>query len=395
MKLVFIDNLREGMLVAQDIMAPEGGVTPLVRKNSYLTPSRLEQMVERGIRFAYIDDSPRNKLRNPLARKPVVAKHSFPPPPKALPLLSQELRKDALESLEEIFDSVQIGPEDLHDASTRIIRRMDTVVKHLVDSLSGDRAALVNINDLKSYDEYTYHHSLSVAVLAIAIGHYLGYSSQELNRVGMCAIMHDIGKTAVPLSILNKPARLSEEEFRTIMMHSAAGYDYLMQTEIQDEEVLRGVLHHHEKMDGTGYPANLKGEEIPFWSRIISVADVYDALTSDRPYRTPMQPGEAIEYIMGGIGSSFDYDVVSAFMRKVELYPVGSIIELSNNKIAVVLSNEHQMRPVVRLLDTGEIIDLYSDRNCLSVVVNRILSEGGKGDSTDGNLVPALERKIV
>jgi HD-GYP domain-containing protein (c-di-GMP phosphodiesterase class II) len=187
--------------------------------------------------------------------------------------------------------------------------------------------------------------------------------------------MHDIGKTAVPVEIINKPSRLDEDEFNIIKNHPAAGYEYLKNANIGDEKMWLGVVCHHEKVDGSGYPLGLDGNEIPIWSRIISAADVYDALTSTRPYRTPMQPAEALEYIMGGIGSSFDYDVVSSFAKKVELYPVGSYVQLSNGVIAIVLDSKNATRPVIRNLETGDVYDLQSDRQLLSVVISRVISD--------------------
>jgi HD-GYP domain-containing protein (c-di-GMP phosphodiesterase class II) len=136
---------------------------------------------------------------------------------------------------------------------------------------------------------------------------------------------------------------------------------------------------HHEKVDGSGYPYGLKGDEIMLPGRIIAVADVYDALTSYRPYRTPMQPAEAVEYIMGNIGVQFDYDVVIAFLHKLELYPVGGFILLSNGKSAVVLDNQNSLRPIVRLLDTGDILDLFTDRKCLSLTITKSIDFGEAG----------------
>jgi len=369
MKLVFIDNLKEGMVVAKAVCSPnikEQGA-PLVEKNTPATAMIIESLYKHGIRFVYIDEI-QTKRRQEALR----ATYSrFPPIPKAKPLINEKLRNRAVENLQTAFEAFSIG--DVHQ-SAQIVKQLDSVVEQLVESLVNEKGTFVSINDLKSYDEYTYHHSLSVAVMSIAIGQYLNFSRQELHRLGMCSIMHDIGKTAVPLEIIQKPSRLTDEEFDIIKGHSHAGMEYLLQSSIADKHVHLGVLAHHEKLDGTGYPNKLAGDEIPVWSRIISVADVYDALTSARPYRNPMQPSEAIEYIMGGTGTLFDYDMVNALLKKVELYPVGSNLELSNGKFVVVVNNANQMRPVVRYLDTGEIVDLY-DRNMLNVVVTRLIPD--------------------
>lgn len=378
MKMVFIDNMRPGMVVAQDVFALDSGSIPLVAKNALLTDVIIEKLEQRGIRFIYIKEK---SDRPPASRRAYASSGADKPParqfyvPKPKPVIDVKLREDAIKSLDEVFTSISIGKEDVHASSVQIVKHLDKVVGQLVDSLQKDHSALVNINDLKSYDEYTFHHSLSVAVISIALGQYLGFDNKALHQIGMCSMMHDIGKTAIPIEIIHKTSRLDDEEFSLIKTHSPAGYDYLTKTVIGDEELCQGVLHHHEKTDGTGYPSGLQGDEIPLMSRIISVADVYDALTSNRPYRQPMQPADATEYIMGGVGTAFDYDIVSAFVKKMELYPVGSCIELSNGKLAIVLNNENQMRPVVRLATSGDILDLYRDRSCLSIVVNRLIPE--------------------
>ncbi|MDR2933267.1 MAG: HD-GYP domain-containing protein [Oscillospiraceae bacterium] len=369
LKLYLTKELQSGMVSAQDVFDDSGSLIPLIRKDETLTNNVIAELRMRKVRAVYIKDAP---IRRDPGR-PGIDRPSIIQVPKPRPVVDTKLRSEALESLEDAFALAALDKENIHQSSTQIIRHVDAVVNQLVNSLQREPGALVNINDLKSYDEYTFHHSLSVAVLTIAIAQHMGFSQRDLNRIGMCAMMHDIGKTAVPLEIIHKPSRLDNSEFAIIKNHSPAGLEYLENTDIEDEDILRGVLHHHEKVDGTGYPHGIKGSEIPLWSRIISVADVYDALTSNRPYRDPMQPQEAIEYIMGGVSSAFDYDTVSAFVRKVELYPVGSKVELSNGSVALVLNNESQMRPIVQMLDNGDVVDLYRDRSYLNVVVTRLL----------------------
>jgi HD-GYP domain-containing protein (c-di-GMP phosphodiesterase class II) len=187
--------------------------------------------------------------------------------------------------------------------------------------------------------------------------------------------MHDIGKTAIPVEVLNKPTKLDTHELWLVRQHALEGYRYLTKYAIGDEQARRAVLFHHERYDGTGYPNGLKGEEIPLVSRIISVADVYDALTSMRPYRLPIAPGEAIEYIMANAGTAFDYGMVTALLQRLELYPVGSLVELSNGEIAKVLCSANSLRPVVQLIRNGEVGDLFRDYAYLNVTVKRVLSD--------------------
>lgn len=370
MRLVPINQITNDMVLAQDIFANHDSVSPIIRQGALLDHDIIEKLERHGIMVVFVQDLQEAPMASSASHEPL--SHNVA---KVTPAINDELRDKALDNLQDIFEFVSISGEDIHTSSAQLVGQLDNIVDGLVGALVNDHSVLVNINDLKSYDDYTYHHSLSVAVLAISMGQALNFSQTELNRLGMCAMMHDIGKTAIPIEIIHKPSRLDKNEFSLIQTHSSAGFEYLTKTHIGDEKIWSGVLYHHEKYDGTGYPNGLKAEEIPIWSRIISVADVYDALTSSRPYRAPMEPAQAIEYIMGGVGSAFDFDVVQALIRKIDLYPIGTCLELSNGTFAVVLDNENQLRPVVQLLHTKDIVDLYYDRNFLNVVIKRTVPD--------------------
>ncbi len=353
------EELQSGMRLARDLFLSEYDTSPFISKGIVLNQYVIDKIRERGFSNIYVEED--------------AQKASRPAASSALPVLEPEVRDEALEVLEEIFCGLDNA--EGHQAVATLVLRVENVVDKMVDSILSERNTLVNINDLKSYDDYTYHHSLSVAVLSLAMGQSLGYPAANLKRLGFCAMMHDVGKTAIPVEIIRKNAHLDQNEMSLMKTHSVAGYSYLVEAGVGDEEIWNGVLSHHEKMDGTGYPSGLRGKEIPEWSRIISVADVYDALTSNRPYRKPMEPAEAIEYIMGGTGSSFDIDMVYALLKKVDLYPLGSRVELSDGRLAVVVNNENQMRPTIRLEDGGEAIDLFRDRHYLSLVIKRVVGE--------------------
>jgi len=185
--------------------------------------------------------------------------------------------------------------------SSRIIKDNITEVKDmasvLVNSMLNNDEVMINLSSLKDYDNYTYTHSLSVALLCITIGIKMGMRESSLIDLACCGLLHDIGKMAVPLSILNKPGVLTEEEFSIIKQHPTIAYEHLEGTQALSSAVLRGIESHHEKYDGSGYPKGLKARYIPLYGRVLAVADVYDALTSDRPYREARFAHEAIEYM--------------------------------------------------------------------------------------------------
>lgn len=366
MILTLVSDLKPGMKLGQDVFATPESISPLVRIGTVLTANSIKRIASHDITSVQVDDSKKEK--------PCLPPQYEPPVTPQAPAINGLLRDEALETLENIFEGAHWQNNEVL-ISGETAAQVSAVVEKMVGNMLEDHANLVNINNLRSYDDYTYHHSLSVSVLSIAIAHEMGLHTRELNQLGTCAIMHDIGKTAIPVEIIRKPSRLDDNEFKLIKTHSFAGYEYLTHSTIGDEHMWQGVLHHHEKLDGTGYPDGLKSKEIPIWSKIISAADVYDALTSSRPYRTPMQPLDAVEYLMGGIGTSFDYDVISALVKKVDLYPIGTVIELSDKRLATVLDNTNTMRPIIKIFGTGEVIDLYRDRKALSIVIKRIISD--------------------
>ena len=321
------------------------------------------------------DENEANKTE---ADKPkIVAKLTAPPKsarfkelmPETIesePMISEELKEEAVESVKQLFDC--FAPQDgviNKTTAYQCVAGLESVVSDLLGVISSDTTGLVHINDLKQYDEYTYHHSLSVAVLSIATGQELGLEGDDLFRLGRCAMLHDVGKQLVPLEIINKKGRLTNEEFETVKNHTILGASNLKVNELGDPELWDGVLYHHEKVNGAGYPKRLSKDEIPLFAKIISVADVYDAITSYRSYRAPMLPSEAFEIIRKDIGTAFDYDVVKAFFEKLELYPVGTVLELSDRRLGIVVDCEknRRLRPIVRLWGSQETLNLTHHTN--------------------------------
>ena len=357
MRQLSIEELTEGMVLEQDIFGPESVRVPLLTKDTVLTRHQIDMLKSQGIVSAYVFDG----------QEPA---QIIVPPPRSI--LTPQLREGALQNITDLFDFFKQEVRDRHQV-LGIIKQMDTLVDQLVHNLQVDKNAQVHITDLKSYDEYTYHHSLSVAVLSIAMGQALGLTKRQLHELGKCAMMHDIGKTAIPLEIINKPTLLNKEEFDIIKRHSPEGYQYLNKYNVSDPVLLSAVLFHHEKYDGSGYPYGLKGDKIPLFSRIIAVADVYDALTSHRPYRLPESPSEAVEFIMGNAGLAFDYSIICAMLKKLELYPVGSEVLLSNGQKALVLDNKNPLRPMLKLRETGVVLDLNRDVKYLNLTIKSIM----------------------
>ncbi|MZP30376.1 HD domain-containing protein [Heliobacterium undosum] len=245
-------------------------------------------------------------------------------------------------------------------------------VEMLVDELIRNRGVLLDVSALHDYDEYTFSHCVSVCVLSIIIGMSAGLSREELAILGMGALLHDIGKTRIPVEILNKPGKLTAEEYGIMKQHTRFGYDLLRKsTSLLSAHV---AFQHQEKFDGTGYPRGVKGADIHLFGRISAVADVYDALTSRRPYRQPMPGNKAYEYIWSQSGTHFDPAMVRHFCGTVAIYPNGSLVELCDGKKGLVVKQNAgwPLRPVVCLLEdnrVSEIIDLMDEARTGLVIV--------------------------
>ena len=288
--------------------------------------------------------------------------------------ISEKTRDIAVDSIKKLFTcaSNSASSEGVGNMTTafQIVTNLDLILDELVETVTSNPKGLVQIAGLKSYDEYTYHHSLSVSVLSVAIGQAMNLNHNEIKRLGRSAMLHDIGKMMVPHQYISKPEKLTPHEFANVKRHPEIGARFLKQELIGNDELWGSVKHHHEKYDGTGYPGGLASKEIPLFSRIISVADVYDALTSFRPYRSPMRPpANAVELLMSEAGIAFDIEVVQAFVKRIELYPMGSLVQLSDKRFGRVTSNKNPMRPSLRMEENGEPVDLATFGNLHLVII--------------------------
>ena len=378
--------LEEGMIMAETFhVKNEEGVNLMFSSvGTKLTARHIEKLMAHRVKEIKIfSDTPplptpvkkkaaTNQAIGAVPKKPQVSKKNFALP-EAKPTIKNELRDQALISIKNLFDATKDSMMTGGNMTTayQAVKDVDTVVYQLVNAIKFDPSGLVHINNLKSYDEYTYHHSLSVAVLSVAIGQTLGLGGTELRKLCRCAILHDIGKIFVPIELITKPGKLDLKEFDTVKDHALRGGQYLKNGTIGSTDLWIGIMYHHEKVDGTGYPRGLKKNEIPLFSRIISVADVYDALTSLRPYRSPMTPCGALEVVMSEAGTSFDIDVVQAFKLKLELYPINTMVELSDGRIGIVVENANAIRPVIQIMDSGETVNL-ADLNSMSLVITKV-----------------------
>lgn len=224
------------------------------------------------------------------------------------------------------------------------------------------------ITNLKNKDEYTAIHCINVCILAIAFANHLGIGGKQLKDIGLGALLHDIGKMCTPPEILNKPGSLTFEEFEIMKRHPVEGYEALISSGNIHEPVLSMVRNHHERISGNGYVGGLTGNQIDQPTMIIAIADVYDAMTSDRVYRSAMAPHESLNIIYEISPRDFGQTLAEEFIHCIGIYPVGSVVELASGALGVVFSAEyrHRLKPQVLLIrdpdgnnyDEPRIIDL-------------------------------------
>lgn len=245
-----------------------------------------------------------------------------------------------------------------------------SITDDLMKAISDNDAIAVDISALKISDEYTFKHSVDVATMSMIVAKKYGLSEQEVYEIGISGLLHDVGKSKIPNEILNKAGKLTDEEFAMMKQHSLFGYGILKEKEDLSNPIKLGVLQHHEKINGRGYPMSVSGDKINLFARIISVSDIYDALVTERPYKKPFSPRDAVEMIMS-MTEELDINVMRSFLESVILYPVGTDVELSTGEKARVIENNPQyvLRPKVMGLRTGKTYDLADIANASIVIL--------------------------
>ncbi|QJQ94279.1 MULTISPECIES: HD-GYP domain-containing protein [Halomonadaceae] len=238
--------------------------------------------------------------------------------------------------INEVFQDIRTGKDPDLDAAKPLVR-------NFVQSVNANAYALFWLSRVKERDAYTAEHCLRVSVFAISFAHFLGMSEEEQELIGLCGLLHDIGKIRTPDEVLNKPGRLTPEEFAIMKEHPVEGYRMLCEREDSHPVVKDVTLYHHERLDGTGYPEGLTAERISRHTRLISIIDVYDAITSSRVYKEGKPANFATNILYEGRGTQFDAEMVEAFIRMVGVYPVGSVVKLTTGDIALV-SGSHPNR---------------------------------------------------
>lgn len=317
---------------------------PFWRNDFILTPEDITLLKESNVTEVVIDMS--KSIENIQLTIPPLSKNDIS---KTIPIINKSIVSDNNQIKTSLSQEIKKAKNIVKNASSKVQKiftdaRMGKafnendaieLVEEINNSLSRNSDALISIVRLKNKDNYTYMHSVAVCALMISLSKTLGYDQEFCKKAGMAGLLHDIGKMFIPLDILNKPGKLTIEEFDIVKNHPVQGWDLLKTCSDISVETLDVCLHHHEKFDGTGYPSNLSGENISILSRMAAVCDVYDAITSDRSYKKGWEPTTSIKN-MSQWNGHFDSKIFRAFVSSLGIYPVGSIVKLSSGKVAVV-----------------------------------------------------------
>ncbi|MFZ5966610.1 MAG: HD-GYP domain-containing protein [Bacillota bacterium] len=343
MRLIPINAVKEGAFLAQTLYNDNGQV--LLSKGVKINERLKAKIKEQGFYSIYIfDDYSQDELED---------------------IIKPEIRRKAIQSVRTVLNALPRLENDdvntfqkkkIENEVNRHLEDIQDLAKLIVNDVFSQRDVMISLVDIKNTDNYTYMHSVNTSILALVLGIGYGLNKNELYELTLGAMLHDIGKMYIPGEILNKDGPLTDEEFKIIQQHPLRGFNYLKDRTELSGKVRIIALQHHEKMDGTGYPYGLKDDQIYILSKMTSIADIYDAITSDRPYRKSMPPNEAVEFIMGSAGRYFTIDLVKAFIKKIVPYPVGTIVRLSNNCIGVIenINQEFILRPVIKIIKEQE-----------------------------------------
>ena len=259
--------------------------------------------------------------------------------------IARVIQREAQMVIRDIMQDVRLGKNIESD-------RVKRVVNNMIDSIFSNQAALASLTRIKDYDEYTFVHSINVCILCLALGRHLNFNREELEQMGIGALLHDVGKMRIPPYILNKPGKLTEEEFNEVKKHPLYTLEVLDKSHGIPDSSKQVALQHHERYNGRGYPRGLRGEEIARFGQIAAIIDVYDAITADRIYKKGLPLHEGIRMIYQGIREDFNQLLVEHFIQCVGIYPTGTLVLLDSEEIGIVcaVNPKKLLRPNVMLL---------------------------------------------
>lgn len=328
MRLEYIDRVTENDVLGKSILTDDGQV--LLRSGVKITSSYINKLKALGVFYIYIEDDRLSDIYVEDERL-------------------NELKKNTIKNFSSVIKNLTNNNNaDFKDSLSK--------VEELVDYLIEDGDVNKSLYDVKTHDNYTFLHCIDTGIMAAFLGMSMGFNEQQLKDLSKSAILHDIGKINIDNKIINKDSMLTEDEFEEMKKHPSYGAEILKKSFLISDSVIAAVEQHHERVDGRGYPRSLEGKAINKYAKIVSICDVYDAVSNDRSYRKKFTPNAAYELILSGCGSAFDEEIVRKFRETFSVYPLGCCLRLSNGVEGYVIKQNSNFpdRPVIRVLYEGE-----------------------------------------
>jgi len=352
-------KVQPGEILGRSIFREDG--TVLVTKGTALTKNMLYRLLMEDVYFIFIED----EISDGIEPTNVIS--------------DEQLLRGSVEMskvFKEVKNSVRFT-SDQRDQRLRYVYNslhIETLSKFLDEierDLMTNREALYQVFNMFSVDMYTYKHSVDVAILSMLIGKEIGYNMKDIKLLGFGGLLHDIGKSQIPVEVLNKKGKLTDEEWALLQTHSELGYELIKDVISLNGHVKQMVRYHHERNDGSGYPFALKDKELSEFIKIIIVADIFNAIASNRVYRQALTPEQIVEYIHQETVYRLDYKIVNALLKVIHIYPEGVIVKLCDGRKAIVVGSKKgaPTRPLLRDIETGELIDLSVELTTLIVGV--------------------------
>jgi HD-GYP domain-containing protein (c-di-GMP phosphodiesterase class II) len=372
MRMMPISLSRPGMRLAKKIYSDNGIV--LLAEGIELTSTLIQRLSSCGISYLYIQDARTDDLVVP-------------------ELLSDETQRHTIQAIRQAFSEfTDYQGKGKASSYPYVGRKMREAMKMIMDDLNNSQDAMIMLMNLHTVDHYLYTHSLNVCVYSTLLGLAYGYTHDQLVTLGLGAMLHDIGKTQISMQVLLKPGNLTDYEYEEMKRHTERGF-YLLKDEPNIPLLSAHCAYqHHERMNGSGYPRGIKGDEIHEFAKWIGIVDSYDAMTSRRIYRDAMLPHQAVEALYSGSDTLYDTAMLQLFRDKVAIYPIGLTVKLNTgeNAIVVDVNSTCAHRPIIRILTDEAGVDLKAPYDMdLSTHHNILIAQVGLSSQEESAILPA------
>ncbi len=334
MRKISLDMVRPGMILAKAVLGCSGQI--LLKSGVEIKPQYINYLRNLGIYVLYVRDDRIEDL-------------------EVSDVIKEETRHEARLLVQKIMKNVQSPGcqiKSINIQDKEIVKTVSKIIEELIDN----RDMIVQLVDIRAKDDYLFAHSVNCTVLATLVAARMSYDQKILRLLATGTLLHDLGMVTVPENILKKPGELTEDEFESIKKHPEYGFEIFKKSPLFDSRAGAVILQHHERCGGQGYPKGIEGGRITNLAKIVSIADVYDSMTSDKFHRRSYYPHQTVELLMSRGGEYFDMEILNYFLSAIAAYPIGFHVLLSNGESGLVIANNPglTLRPVVRVLYTGE-----------------------------------------